>query len=77
MVLKVYGRFIPHDVEWTYWRERLAERQASKLRGHGAAGGAATRPEPQNAHQKKPRNQWDRDASEDSRAGLEPATPAL
>lgn len=54
MVLKVYGRFIPHDVEWAYWRERLAERQASKLPGRGAAGGAARRPEPRSPDEKSP-----------------------
>jgi hypothetical protein len=77
MVLKVYGRFIPHEVEWTYWRERLAERQASKLRGHGAAGGAASRPEPQNPHEKSPATPWDREASDDSRGGTRTRDPGI
>lgn len=54
LVLKVYGRFIPCDVEWGYWRERLAELQASKLGGRGAADGAVARPDAKNPHEKSP-----------------------
>ena len=77
MVLKVYGRFIPHDVEWTYWRQRLSERQASKLRGRGAAGGAASRAEPQSSHENSPAITWDREASDDSRGGTRTRDPGI
>ena len=77
LVLKVYGRFIPHDVEWTYWRERLAERQASKLAGRGAAGGAAARTEPQKPDEKSPATPWDREASDDSRGGTRTRDPGI
>ncbi len=77
MVLKVYGRFIPHDVEWTYWRGRLAERQVSKLGGRGAASGAASRPEPQNSHENSPATTWDREASKDSRGGTRTRDPGI
>jgi len=77
MVLKVYGRFIPHDVEWAYWRERLAERQASSLRGRGAAGGAATPSELHNSHENSPATTWDREASDDSRGGTRTRDPGI
>ncbi len=77
MIVKVYGRFIPRDVEWTYWGKRLAERQASKLGGPGAAGGAARRPELQNPHEKSPAILWDREASEDSRGGTRTRDPGI
>ena len=40
MALRVYGRFIPRDVEWSYWREQLDKRQKESL-GNAAANSAA------------------------------------
>jgi hypothetical protein len=77
LVLKVYGRFIPRDVEWGYWSERLAERQVSKLPGRGAADGAAARPETQNPHENNPATTWDREASDDSRGGTRTRDPGI
>ncbi len=77
IVLKVYGRFMPHDVEWAYWRERLAERQASKPRGRGAAGGAASRPKPKNPDEKSPATFEEPGGCDDSRGGTRTRDPGI
>ena len=75
---RCYSRLvIPHDVEWGYWRERLAERQASKLGDCGAAGGAAARPEPQNPDEKSLATPWEHEALDDSRGGTRTHDPGI
>ncbi|HTS88289.1 MAG TPA: tyrosine-type recombinase/integrase [Gemmatimonadales bacterium] len=56
MVLPVYGRFIPHDVEWNHWREQLAARQAAELKRRGVSGGAIERARGGGWKRKSPRN---------------------
>ncbi len=77
MVLKVYGRFIPHDVEWGYWRERLAELQKQKLKSYGAAHGAADQASPHPENDRTPATPDAREGSEDSRGGTRTLDPGI
>jgi integrase len=69
MVLRVYGRFIPRDVEWSYWRERLAERQQAKLGGSATAGATVVPQEKSTREAKNPATPTEREACDDSWGG--------
>jgi hypothetical protein len=75
MVLKVYGRFVPHDVEWNYWREQVAGRQREEL-GRGSAVDSAAAADGSRAREDEaPATPSEREGSNDSRGGTRAEGP--
>jgi integrase len=77
MVLRVYGRFIPHDVEWGHWREQLAARQKEKLARHGTQGGTPPSANTAPRNEESPASPRDDEASGSSWGRIRTADPGI
>ena len=82
MVLRVYGRFIPHDLEWNHWREQVAARQAEALKQadspkSGANSGATAEPISEDRKEESPATPWECEASESSWGRIRTADPGI
>ena len=77
MVAKVYGRFKPDTEERDRWERLAMARDAEKWPNRVARDVAGEREKSEKVDEESPATHYEREASGDSRAGLEPATPAL
>ncbi len=80
MVLRVYGRFIPRDVEWGHWRAQLSERQRAELEGAarpGVISGAEVAGVETGEETRKPATPSECELSENSWGRIRTADPGI